>query len=285
MTTKPVPTNIPRRQLGRQLREIRQGAGLSIEHLARLLGRGATTVQRLETGTANTIRTSDLEGICQLCNAEEKLAGLVRLAQEAGEPDQGWWHQYAEVLNENFAPYLSLESNAMKVTQYQCGLVPGLLQVPDYTRALGRLADSPPEETEDQVRIRAKRQRSLHRTRSPLPYDVLVEETVLRRIVSSRAVMAQQLKALADVPANVEFRVVPIGAPCPHPNQVNSFVILDLASEPSVVHLEQLSSSIYYDRPRTVHEYRRAHDAFKRVALSVPDSKRLLRQIAREYKT
>lgn len=65
------------------------GAGLSIEHLARLLGRGATTVQRLETGTANTIRISDLEGICELCNAEEKLAGLVKLAEEAGSPTKG----------------------------------------------------------------------------------------------------------------------------------------------------------------------------------------------------
>lgn len=285
MTTKPVPTNIPRRQLGRQLREIRQGAGLSIEHLARLLGRGATTVQRLETGTANTIRISDLEGICELCNAEEKLTGLVRLAQEAGEPDQGWWHQYAEVLNENFAPYLSLESNATKVTQYQSGLCPGLLQIPEYTRALGKLADIPPEEIEDQVQIRARRQRSLHRSRSPLTCDLLIEESVLRRVVGSRAVMAKQVQVLADVPVNVELRVLPVGAPYPHGKHVGSFQILDLVSEPSVVHLEQLSSSIYYDRPRMVHEYRRAHEAFKRVALSVPDSKRLLRQIAREHKS
>lgn len=284
MTTKPVPTNIPRRQLGRQLREIRQGAGLSIEHLARLLGRGATTVQRLETGTANTIRISDLEGICELCNAEEKLAGLVKLAEEAGEPDQGWWHQYSDALNEIFTSYLSLEASASKITQYQPYLCPGLLQTPDYTRALGRLADWPPEEVEDQVRIRAKRQRLIARTRSPLEYDVLIEESVLRRMVGNSTVMAEQAKRMADVPENVELRVIPIGAPFPIGYQPGSFLVLDMPNEPSVVHLEHLRSSIYYDRPRTVHEYRRAHEALKRVALTSADSKRLLRQIAREYK-
>ncbi|MGK8465629.1 helix-turn-helix domain-containing protein [Nocardia cyriacigeorgica] len=284
MTTKPVPTNIPRRQLGRQLREIRQGAGLSIEHLARLLGRGATTVQRLETGTANTIRISDLEGICELCNAEEKLAGLVKLAEEAGEPDQGWWHQYSDALNESFASYLSLEANASKVTQYQPSLCPGLLQTPAYTRALAKLADVPPEEIEDMVRIRAKRQRLISRSRSPLACDVVIEESVLRRVIGDRATMAEQASRMADVPVNVELRVVPIGARYPLGYQAGSFVILDIQTEPSVVHLEQLGSSIYYDRPRTVHEYRRAHDAFKRVALSPPDSKRLLRQISREYR-
>ncbi|WP_280184111.1 helix-turn-helix domain-containing protein [Nocardia cyriacigeorgica] len=283
MTTKPVPTNIPRRQLGRQLREIRQGAGLSIEHLARLLGRGATTVQRLETGTANTIRTSDLEGICQLCNAEDKLDGLVKLARDAGESDQGWWHQYSDALNEVFTSYLSLEASASKIMQYQPCLCPGLLQVPDYTRALTTLADWPPEEIEDQVRIRAKRQRLITRGRSPLEYDVLIEESVLRREIGGPATMAKQAKYLADVPENVRLGIIPIGAPYPIGYQPGAFLVLDMPNEPSVVHLEHLRSSIYYDRPRTVHEYRRAHEAFKRVALSPPDSKRLLRQIAREY--
>lgn len=283
MTTKPVPTNIPRRQLGRQLREIRQGAGLSIEHLARLLGRGATTVQRLETGTANKIRVRDLEGICELCNAEDRLAGLVKLAEEAGEPDQRWWHQYEEFLAENFASYLSLEANAMKLTQYQPSLCPGLLQTPNYVRALSRLGDWPPEEIEDAVAIRARRQKLLTRSRSPIPLDVVIEESVLRRMVGSPSVMAEQARYMANMPENVELRIVPIGAPCPHGGHIGSFVILELANEPSVVYLEQLNTSIYYDRVRTVHGYRRAHEALKRVALSPGDSKLLLRRIAREY--
>ncbi|NEW45767.1 helix-turn-helix domain-containing protein [Nocardia cyriacigeorgica] len=283
MTTKPMPTNIPRRQLGRQLREIRQGAGLSIEHLARLLGRGATTVQRLETGTANSIRVSDLEGICELCNAEDKLAGLVRLSQEAGKPDQGWWHQYEEFLADNFASYLSLEANATRLTQYQPSLCPGLLQTPSYIRALSRLSDMPPEEIDDAVAIRTRRQRLVTRSRSPLPLDVVVEEAVLRRVVGGLSVMAEQARHMADMSENVELRVIPIGAPYPYGGHIGSFVILELVNEPSVVYLEQLNTNIYYDHVRTVHGYRQAHQALKRVALSPGDSKLLLRRIAREF--
>ncbi len=49
-----IPTTIPRRQLGRHLREMRLEAGLSIQDAARLIERGAGTLQRLESGTPRT---------------------------------------------------------------------------------------------------------------------------------------------------------------------------------------------------------------------------------------
>lgn len=64
-----ISSTLPRRQLGRYLRELRQGSGLTIAELARRIERGATTVQRLETGTADRIRLWDVDAICQVCGA------------------------------------------------------------------------------------------------------------------------------------------------------------------------------------------------------------------------
>ncbi|CCF62774.1 helix-turn-helix domain-containing protein [Nocardia cyriacigeorgica] len=283
MIDQPVPTNIPRRHLGCQLREIRQGAGLSIENMARLLGRGATTIQRLETGTASTIRMSDVEGICQFSNAEDELPRLKRLVAEIEAADDGLWHMDHDDRYENFATYLSLEASSTTMTQYQGVLCPGLLQTPDYARALARMSAMDPEEVELSAQVRATRQRRLTRSRDPLNLDVIIEESVLRRVVGSPALMADQVRKLADVPANVQLRVVPIGAPYPHSQLVAAYVILEPVGEQPVVHVEQMSGCLFYSRPETVMEYRRAHAAAQRVALSVSDSKLLLRRIAADH--
>ncbi|MBF6346096.1 helix-turn-helix domain-containing protein [Nocardia cyriacigeorgica] len=283
MRTKPVLTNMPRRQLGRHLREMRQGAGLSIEHTARLLGRGATTIQRLEKGEANVIRMSDIEALCEVCNAMEELPRLRRLADEAVSTDRGWWHQYRDVLAGDFASYLSLESRATKLTQYQPWVCPGLLQTPAYTRALFEMTVDPGKQLDDEILARAKRQQLITRKRAPIHLDVVIEEFVLRRPVGSRAVMAEQARRLADTPQNVELRVIPIGRPYSPVGHVGSFVMLDLVDEPAVVYIENFDADIFYDRARTIESYRRAHETLKRVALTPGDSKLLLRRIAREY--
>ena len=61
---------------------------------------------------------------------------LMGLAKETKA--RGWWHSYGEVIPEGFDVYIGLEEAASQISWYESELVPGLLQIEDYARAVIR---------------------------------------------------------------------------------------------------------------------------------------------------
>ncbi|MUN38115.1 DUF5753 domain-containing protein [Actinomadura litoris] len=110
-------------------------------------------------------------------------ARLVRYARTAHDPD---W----------FAEYAKYEAKALVARTYRLSLMPGLLQTPEYARALltsARLVD----DVEAAVEARMKRQEILDRPRPPLVW-VLMDENVLYRPVGGAEVMYAQLARLRE---------------------------------------------------------------------------------------
>ncbi|NNH72323.1 helix-turn-helix domain-containing protein [Nocardia uniformis] len=292
------PTTIPRRQLGRQLRELRQAAGISIADAARLIERGAGTLQRLEKGESPRIRLLDIEALCRLYNAEAKMDALKALATQADErsrpvDEKVWWHRYEDLIPNDFETYVSLESAAAHITMYQSDQVPGVVQTADYARELDRLyfSSETPMELEQRIQVRMQRQSSIKRRLAPVEVDLLIDEAVIRRLVGSRKIMAAQLWRLADTPSNVRVRLVPFSAGFPLGIAPGPFVILRFATdpitgtpiEPTTVYVESYGSRLYYERTDVVSRYVEMHETIGRVALGVADSKHLLRRVAKEF--
>lgn len=287
-----IGSTLPRRQIGRYLRDLRQGAGLTIAEVARRIERGATTVQRLETGGAERIRLWDIEAICRVCGADETtIDALKGLAQQGNS--KSWWHQYGDLIPLNFDVYMSLEAGAAKLTSF-AELVPGLLQTPEYARTLTRLAHpaEPDSEIVRRVEMRVRRQVQITKKSAPLPIDVILDESALYRVIGSRRIMTTQLRHLADVGTrpNVSVRILPFAAGLPLGDLTGPFIILDFAAssagetvEPSVVYAEGYTGAMYFDDPELVNRYRNAHMGLRRVALDVQDSRQLLREKAREF--
>jgi transcriptional regulator with XRE-family HTH domain len=287
-----IGSTLPRRQVGRYLRDLRQGAGLTIAELARRIERGATTVQRLETGAADRIRLWDIEAICRVCGADETtIDALKGLAQQGNS--KSWWHQYGDLIPLNFDVYMGLEAGARKLTSFQ-ELVPGLLQTPDYARTLTRLAHpaEPDSEIARRVELRGRRQVMLTKKNDPVPFDVVLDESVLHRVIGSRRIMEAQLRHLADIGtrANIVIRILPFGAGIPLGDLTGPFMILDFEilpagglTEPPVVYAEGYTGDMYFEDPDVVEQYRNAHADLWRVALTVQDSRQLLREKAREF--
>ncbi|MBF6090639.1 helix-turn-helix domain-containing protein [Nocardia cyriacigeorgica] len=281
---------VPRRQLGKHLREMRQAAGLSIAEAARQIGRGAGTVQRLETGHPGKIHIPDIVGLCELYDEVEQQEALLGLAKEAeGESKNGgWWHEYGELIPASFAPYLGLESVASSLMVYRPDLVSGLFQTTGYARALDSayFSGSDPEELDRRVRMRIGRQRIISRKRNPVAVKLILDEAVMRRVVGGRKVMATQLRCLADLPTNVQVRVLPFAQGFPLGTSTGPFTVLDFertAHEPPTVFVESsYTGDMYYDRPASVDRYRKAFHAMWNVALNEVDTKCLLRARARE---
>lgn len=290
VTNKP-PTTLPRRQLGRRLRELRLQAGLSIVDAARLIERGAGTLQRLEKGETPRIRLLDVHAMCQVYDVPEELDDLLELAKVAagsGGENGLWWHEYGEMIRADFELYVSLEASASKLTIYRPDIISGLFQTPQYARALDTayFPDATAWQLDQRVNVRLNRQRLITRKRNPVSVNLLLDENVLRRVVAGPRVMAKQLRHLADMPTNVEVSVLPFSRGYPQGAAPGPFTVLDFepaTGEPATVYVENYTGNMYYDRPEAVSVYRHAHVERKRVALKPADTKYELRRIAREY--
>ncbi|RDI66993.1 helix-turn-helix domain-containing protein [Nocardia pseudobrasiliensis] len=288
--TPKVAVGVPHRELGKQLREMREASGLTIHIAATHIGRGDGTLQRLETGGASKIQDEDLEKLCDLYGRDDMLAILKVLAAQSREPN--WWQQFEDVILGSFNICMGLEAAAKEVCVYRTDMISGLFQIADYARALDQryFANDTPEDLNRRLRVRQLRQLRITRRRSPLRADLLIDEAVLRKVVGGAKVMAAQCRHLADLPPNVTVRILPDSEGFPLGIATGPFTILDFGldrfgdpAEPSVVYLENFAGDMYLERPSSIRRYRRAFQGLGGKALSPVDSKHLLRQVAKEY--
>ncbi|WP_433681538.1 helix-turn-helix domain-containing protein [Nocardia sp. CA-119907] len=223
-------STLPRRQLGRHLREAREALGMTLIESAKLMEWGKSSLQRLEKGQTEKIRTHDIRLLCEQYQlGAERTSDLIALAEQTAV--KSWWHDYGALITPAFDVYMGLESSTRGLTQFQPSAVPGLLQTADYSRALDVLyfPNDSPEGIDRRVEIRTRRQGLLTRRNKPAIYTAVLHESVLRTVIGSRKVMAAQLRHLADLSAhpNVDIRVLPFRAGLPVGLSTGPFLILD----------------------------------------------------------
>ncbi|SCE99133.1 helix-turn-helix domain-containing protein [Micromonospora mirobrigensis] len=288
-------STVPRRQLGRLLRQYRTEAGVTLDAAAEALEYSRQKIWRIECGMG-AVRMLDVKAMCELYGVSGEMTEAMRgLAAET--KSKGWWHAYGDAVPSWFELYVGLESAAAHLRQYEETLIPGLLQTRPYALGLARL-DRPSvreEERERAVEVRLQRQGLLTR-RLPQPprLDAILSEAVLRRTVGSRGVMIGQLSRLlevADLP-NACVRVLPFTAG-PHSGAVaGSFVILDFpaskggraAPEPSVAYSESLTGALYLEKPDELAAYRDAWKSLEGLALDEAQSIDMIKTIIGELR-
>ena len=98
MTESQAGSTVPRRQLGRCLRELRGSAGLTVRAAAKQLERSEPTLWRIESGLVS-VRSIEVEMMCRLYGAPEDMTkALMALAKETKA--KGWWQTYGDVVPE-----------------------------------------------------------------------------------------------------------------------------------------------------------------------------------------
>ncbi|MEU2614113.1 helix-turn-helix transcriptional regulator [Micromonospora sp. NPDC007271] len=290
-----IGSTVPRRQLGRLLRQYRTEAGVTLDAAAEALEYSRQKIWRIECGLG-PVRVLDVKAMCELYGVSAEMTEAMKgLAAET--KSKGWWHAYGDAVPSWFELYVGLESAAAHLRQYEETLIPGLLQTRDYALGLARL-DRPSAAEEDRERaieVRLQRQGLLSR-RLPKPprLDAVLSEAVLRRAVGNRSVMIGQLSRLieaAELP-NVSVRVLPF-AVGPHSGAVaGSFVILDFpatkggraAPEPSVAYSESLTGAVYLDKPDELAAYRAAWKSLEALALDEAQSTDMIKKIIGEVR-
>ncbi|WP_181806614.1 helix-turn-helix domain-containing protein [Streptomyces shenzhenensis] len=269
---------VRRRKLGAELRTLRTGAGLTSGEAARLVGWHQSKVSRIETG-ASGVKPADVRLLLDAYGVVEGQLRELLLVLAGSEDTAGrhhWWHAYRGVLPPAYRDFISLESQAGAMRTLETLVVPGLLQTPEYARAVTRAAvDRRDDEALDTlVEVRLARQDVLH-SDPPLELNAVLDEAVLRREVGGPGVMARQLARLVEAARlpQVRLQVLPFAAGA-HIGITGPFVIFSFpsTSDLDVVVIDQLTSSLYLERKEDLQAYTEAFDTLRIHALSPEDS-------------
>jgi transcriptional regulator with XRE-family HTH domain len=252
---------IQRRQLGIELRRLREQAGKTIEEAAIALECSDSKVSRIETGQVR-VSLRDVRELLDLYDIHgARRDAVVEVAQQA--KIRGWWQEYSD---DPGVPLVGLQAAATAIETYEAQLVPGLLQTAGYARAVIKALypDLEDEQLQRRVDLRMARQTPLAEDNPPTLTAVL-DEAVLRRRIGTRDAMVEQLLHLATAAGRptVTLQVLEFGAGA-HAGLDGSFTIFRLPERiaPHVVFLEQITRDLYLE---TEAELRQYTAAFKRL--------------------
>jgi transcriptional regulator with XRE-family HTH domain len=276
---------VRRRKLGAELRALRVRAGLTSGEAARLVGWHQSKVSRIETGRSG-VKASDVLRLLDAFETDDPQQRELVVAL-AGAEDAGghhWWHAYRGLLPPSYRDFISLESQACRIRTLETSVVPGLLQTPEYARAVTRsvLAGTSDRHIEALVEVRLARQDVL-RAQQPLELSAVLDEGVLRREVGGSGILRRQLEHLAEAAQmpHVRIQVLPFSAGG-HIGLTGPFVVFSFpnTSDLDVVVLDHLTSSLYLERKEDLKAYTDAFDVLLLRALSPEDSLEFIAEIA-----
>ena len=282
-------SGVPRRVLGQHLRDLRNQAGLTRRLAAGLLEWSEPKLWRIETGQT-ALRALDAQAMCKVYDAPPGLTqALAELARHTRA--HGWWRSYGQAINEDLNIYGALEDAACSLTGYAPSQVPPLLRTEAYARTVITSTGLGSGEVDRLVYDCMIRRARVTRARAPVSVTIALDQALLHRPVGGAAVMAGQLRYLADLAAqpNVSLRIVPHGAGH-HPGLVTgAFTLLEFRpalrdgdTDTAIVYAASLTGELYLDKPHELQHYRDAHTTILGCALEETSTQAQLMTAAKE---
>ncbi|MCX5102482.1 helix-turn-helix transcriptional regulator [Streptomyces sp. NBC_00053] len=258
---------------GEETKALREALVLSQEQFADKLHYRQAQVSKVENG-AVLASGPFAEAMDRVAGTPGVYARLRAKLSKQGHPE---W----------FVPYITLEESASGITDYSCTFLMGLLQTPEYARAVIRAAF--PRETAEQierrVELRIRRQVVIERDEPPLLW-VVIHEAVLRACVGGRAVMIGQLEHLIAqmTSPHVTVQVLPYKAGAA-PSHL-PFTLLSLNDTPHAVYAETPTHGGQVDDTSSVVATAVSmFDRLRMAALSEEESLTLIRKIMEDHAT
>jgi hypothetical protein len=246
--------------LGVHLRRLREEAGITRTDAGWAIRGSESKISRLELGRVG-FKVRDVDDLLTLYKLDdpEERERLLSLAREANNP--GWWQRYDDLTPNWFHSYLGLEMAADLIRTFELQFVPGLLQTPEYARAVVQLGqqDKPLVRSEQErlVSLRMTRQQALTRQR-PARLWAVVDEGVLHRPIGSKTILKAQLEYLIEASRrhNVTLQVIPFEKGG-YTATGGAFTLLRFNDSdlPDIVYIEHLTSAVYLDKREELDAY------------------------------
>lgn len=209
----PARTIVTARQerLGAELRTMREQAGLTVRQAARDLSIDQTKISHTEAGRVGVseVRLRRLAAH-YTCDDPQLIDALVAMATER---HKGWWEAYRDVLPAGFLDLAELEHHATFLHTISIANVPGLLQTPEYARAVFSYPVPVLTGADITARVEHRMARKVVLKR-PEPARFVIHEAALRIMAGNRPTALRQAKEIveASTAGHISVRVIPFGA-------------------------------------------------------------------------
>ncbi|MEV7924818.1 helix-turn-helix transcriptional regulator [Kitasatospora sp. NPDC088779] len=267
-----------RTRLGSALRELRQASGKEAKAVARSAVMSASKLSKIETGKVSPT-VVDVDRILTAIGVSDDVKAEYMAAARAEATEATAWRLIRRLgYHRKQQQIKALDDSTKLLRLFQPSLVPGLLQTPEYVRAVFARRGLTEEQLSRVVAARLARQQSLYDTTKTLRF--VITEPVLRWRLVPPAMMAGQLDRIVSVSRlpHVDIRIVPLAAP-QSDVPAHSFVIRD----DRMVTVETVHAEVVVTDPRDVEVYVRKFDGFVGVALPGDEMRSLIESIRDEF--
>ncbi|MFL1433042.1 MULTISPECIES: helix-turn-helix domain-containing protein [unclassified Nocardiopsis] len=283
---RPHSPTIRLRRLGFELRHLRERHKLTLEEASKRSGVPRTTLSKIETAESRRTRAHDLDALADLYEvSDETREAFHQLYRESKE--RGWWYRYRELFGVSGLPAFEVEASFIRTFEAQ--VIPGLLQIPEYTRAVFTGTNSYADaEIQRHIEARMERQTILARLYPP-EYAAIIDEAAMRRQAGSAEVMREQLRHLVHLATrqHISIHILPFSAGM-HAANLGGFQIMEFSdpADPTVCFAEVPTAGLFLEDEAEIRRYdaiwREAHNAALTVAQSVSFIKDVLASIEGE---
>ncbi|OQQ20219.1 transcriptional regulator [Streptomyces sp. M41(2017)] len=258
------------RAVGRQIKSWREAAGLRQAEFGAAIGYGEEMVSSVERGR-RAPKPEFLDKADDVLGAAGKISAMRRDVEEARYPKK-------------VRDLAKLEEESVELGAYANHNMHGLLQTPEYTRAL--FAMRAPSFSEDEIdrQVSARMARQAVFERRPAPFLTFVQEEVtLRRPIGGRVVLRHQLEHLLKIGRlrHVALQVMPTDRE-DHAGMGGPLQLLKLHGGKALGHSEaQLHSRLISD-PRDVQILEMRYGMIRAQALPPRESLAFIEKVLEE---
>ncbi|MFJ8308306.1 MULTISPECIES: helix-turn-helix domain-containing protein [unclassified Streptomyces] len=250
-------------QLGAALRALREASGKEAKAVARSALMSPSKLSKIEN--ANLLPSAtDVERILTALGVSDAIKAEYTEAVRAATTEATAWRLLKRAgIHTGQQAAQALEAQMAVLRLFQPALVPGLLQTPEYIRAVLQRHDLSEDALTRTIGGRLERQNVMFDSTKKLRF--VITEPVLRWRIVPPQMMAAQLDRIVSMSrlAHVDIRVVPLSAP--QTDIANhAFVIRD----DRMVTVETVHAEIVVTDPQDVEMYVRKFKGFEQSALS-----------------
>lgn len=255
---------------GDWLKAQREAAGLTQQELADQAFMTRSHISHIEAGRRIPSK-DDARRLDKALNTGDVLTSFL--------PDEG------AAVAEYFEAARLLEQQATAIHEFAPSFVPGILQTEKYARAVLSTSFPPvgEEECDRLVGARLDRAKILDNPVSPIVW-ALLDEAVLRRVVGSREIMADQIMHMIRLVESGRVRVHVM------PYAVGAYQLLQsllalmwFEDQPPVAYSEGVQVGKVHDSPAVVTRLQGVYALALTDALSLKESLGMMRAIAEDY--
>ncbi|PRX96679.1 helix-turn-helix domain-containing protein [Allonocardiopsis opalescens] len=269
-----------REKFGARLREIRKGAGLTGQALARHTGWHLSKISRIEHGKQN-ITEDDVRIWCQYCDAQEQMPDLIATVRHLDAMWMEWRRSLQTGTHRRQYRSIALYDSTTHFRVWEPFLIWGTLQTAEYAGVV--LSNAVrfyelPDDVDEGVAARMERQQYLYRGHRR--FSALISERALYTNIGGSDVMVGQLDRLLAVMSLPRLSLGIVPAAAPHRLTVeHGFVMFD----DRMVMAETLSAEMTITQPREIALYARAHAIYAEMAVYGGAAKQLISQALADW--